>query len=34
MDNNAEKIDLKFTGYEFGVKVTDASKVAKITFTA
>lgn len=34
MDNNKEKIDLKFTGYEYGIKITRPEKVAKVTFTA
>lgn len=33
-DNASERIKLKFTGVEFGVKVTSPEKVAKITFTA
>lgn len=34
MDNNKEKIDLKFTGYEYGIKITRPEKVAKVTFSA
>lgn len=34
MDNNAEKVSLKFTGYEYGIKITNPEKVAKIAFTA
>lgn len=34
MDNNKEKVSLKFTGYEYGIKVTRSDKVAKITFSA
>jgi hypothetical protein len=34
MDNNKEKVNLKFTGYEYGIKITRPEKVAKITFTA
>lgn len=33
-DNSSERIKLKFTGVEFGVKVTNPEKVAKVTFTA
>lgn len=31
-DNNKEVINLKFTGFQFDVTITDASKVAKVTF--
>lgn len=34
MDNNNEKVSLKFTGYEYGIKIDRPEKVAKITFTA
>ena len=34
MDNNKEKVNLKFTGYEYGIKITRPDKVAKITFTS
>ena len=33
MDNNKEKVSLKFTGYEYGIKITRPDKVAKIAFT-
>ena len=33
-DNNKERISLKFTGYEYGIKITNPEKVGKITFTA
>ena len=31
MDNNKEKVSLKFTGYEYGYKITNPEKVGKIT---
>lgn len=31
MDNNKEKVSLKFTGYEYGYKITNPEKAAKIT---
>ena len=34
LDNNKERVSLKFTGYEYGIKVTNPENVAKITFTA
>lgn len=34
LDNNKERVSLKFTGYEYGIKITNPEKVAKITFTA
>ena len=34
LDNNRERVSLKFTGYEYGIKVTNPENVAKITFTA
>lgn len=34
MDNDKERVSLKFTGYEYGIKVTHPDKVCKITFTA
>lgn len=34
MDNQSEKVNLKFTGYEFEVGITDIEKVAKVTFSA
>jgi hypothetical protein len=34
LDNNKEVVSLKFTGYEYGIKVTNPEKVGKITFTA
>jgi hypothetical protein len=34
LDNNRERVSLKFTGYEYGIKITNPEKVAKITFTA
>ena len=33
-DNKREVIELKFTGYEYGINITKPEKVAKITFTA
>ena len=29
-----EKVSLKFTGYEYGIKITRPDKVAKIAFSA
>ena len=34
LDNNKERVSLKFTGYEYGIKITNPENVAKITFTA
>lgn len=34
LDNNRERVSLKFTGYEYGIKITNPENVAKITFTA
>lgn len=33
LDNNRERVSLKFTGYEYGIKITNPENVAKITFT-
>lgn len=33
LDNNKERVSLKFTGYEYGIKITNPENVAKITFT-
>lgn len=33
LDNNRERVSLKFTGYEYGIKITNPEKVCKITFT-
>ena len=33
VDNNKERVSLKFTGYEYGIKITNPEKAAKITFT-
>jgi hypothetical protein len=32
LDNNKERVSLKFTGYEYGIKVTNPENVAKIAF--
>jgi len=34
LDNNQEKVDIKVTGYEYGVVIDRPYKVAKVTFTA
>ena len=34
LDNNRERVSLKFTGYEYGINITNPENVAKITFTA
>ena len=31
MDNNAEKVNVKLTGFEYGYCITDIDKLAKIT---
>lgn len=33
MNNNDECVDLKFTGYEYGIQITKPEKIAKVTFT-
>lgn len=33
MNNSKEAVDLKFTGYEFGTKITRIDKIAKIEFS-
>lgn len=33
LDNNKERVSLKFTGYEYGIKIANPENVAKITFT-
>lgn len=33
LDNNKERVSLKFTGYEYGINITNPENVAKITFT-
>ena len=33
MDNNKEKVSLKFTGYEYGYKITNPEKAAKIVLS-
>ena len=34
LDNNKERVSLKFTGYEYGIKIVRPENVCKITFTA
>ena len=34
LDNNKEVVNLKFTGFQFDVTITDISKVAKVSFSA
>lgn len=34
LNNNKEKVDLKITGFEYGVCITNPEKVGKITFSA
>ena len=34
LDNNKERVSLKFTGYEYGIKIVCPENVCKITFAA